>query len=789
MSRRSIPIPAVLLLCSLLPALPNPVSAQASRPAPRAPALERPVANPIVAAPGYRRAVERGTRTTQGVPGPNYWQQSARYTIAARLDVPAKRLEGTTRIVYRNASPDTLRRLFVQLIQDIHREDAVRHYPTEVTGGYSFTRVAAAGRVLEVAQGGPRGPGYAVQMGSMFILPPAPVAPRDSILLEFDWSFRVPQRGGRMGWNGDDLFFLAYFYPQMAVYDDVVGWQTDPFMGVAEFYSGFAEYDVTLDVPHGWVVQGTGRLLNEREVLPETIIRRLRQAEASDSVVSILTEQDFGPGRATLESPDGRLRWHFAADSVRDVAYSVTRASRWDAVRTSVGDRDGDGRPEYSRAEAIWRPAHARWAQGARYARHAIAFHSRNVGFAYPYLHATAVESDGIIGGGMEYPMITAIGGYDQASDTALYGVITHELAHNWMPMVVNVDERRHGWMDEGTTSFNDDQGSADFYPGYSTERNEFDGYIARARTGEEGALMRYSDYLDNVGHYGVHAYQKPASLLISLRGLLGTEAFYRAYRGFHRTWAFRQPKPWDFFNYFNASSGQDLSWFWRTWYYETWTLDQSVAGVTAGPRGTEIVVRDVGDAPMPARLTITLANGDTLQREIPVATWLGGTRSATVTVPRGREVVRVEIDARGEFPDVSRKNNFWAREAEALPQSLRPAVRNDLVRMRTPLLGRGYRAEGELLSGARGNGTDTRMVTLQAGVPYAILAVCDEECGDIDTRISDPSGGRVAQDGGDDDTPVLEFTAPVTGQYRLDVIMAVCRASSCSWGGQVFRR
>jgi hypothetical protein len=300
---------------------------------------------------------------------------------------------------------------------------------------------------------------------------------------------------------------------------------------------------------------------------------------------------------------------------------------------------------------------------------------------------------------------------------------------------------------------------------------------------------MRFSDALDNVGQYGVYAYQKPASLLISLRGLLGPDAFNRAYQGYLRAWAFRHPKPWDFFNYFNASSGQDLSWFWRTWYYETWTLDQSIASVTAGPRGTAIVVRDLGDAPMPARLTITLANGDTLQREIPVATWLGGTRTATVTVPRGRVVTRVEIDARGEFPDISRKNNIWAQEAEALPQSLRPAVRNDLVRMRTPLLGRGYRAEGDLLTGARGNGTDPRTLTLQAGVPYAMVAVCDEACGDIDLFLFDPSGAQVATDQGDDDTPVIEFTPPTAGSYRLEVRMFSCRTATCGWGAQVFRR
>lgn len=211
--------------------------------------LERPVANPIVASREFRRAVANGTRTDEGVPGPNYWQQWARYAIAARLDVEAKRLEGTTRILYRNASPDSLRVLVVQLIQNFHRDDALRHRPAEITGGYTITRVTLGGQPLHGAQPG-SGPGYAFYLTNMVVFPQAPIPPHDSVVLEMDWSFTIPRAGagGRMGWNGDDLFFLAYWYPQMAVYDDVVSWQQDPFLGTAEFYAGFAEYDVTLDL-------------------------------------------------------------------------------------------------------------------------------------------------------------------------------------------------------------------------------------------------------------------------------------------------------------------------------------------------------------------------------------------------------------------------------------------------------------------------------------------------------------------------------------------------------------
>lgn len=300
--------------------------------------------------------------------------------------------------------------------------------------------------------------------------------------------------------------------------------------------------------------------------------------------------------------------------------------------------------------------------------------------------------------------------------------------------------------------------------------------------------MMRWSDHLDSPNHYVIYAYQKPATLLIALRHLLGDTTFARVYQGYLRTWAFHQPKPWDFFAYFDAAGDGDLSWFWRSWYYETWTLDQSVASVTAGPRGTDVVVRDLGDAPMPARLTIALAGGDTLQREIPVSTWLGGTRTATVT--RGRVVTAVEIDARHGFPDIMRKNNFWSREIDSLPAALPVAVRSDLVRAAALLRREGYRPEGAVRHGAlAARSDDSLTLSLDAGVRYAILGGCDTSCADVDLRLAGPASATLAQDAGNDDTPLLEFTAPAAGKYWLEMAMWRCRTGACAWGVRVFRR
>jgi hypothetical protein len=634
--------------------------------------LRRPIPYPVVPPAGFQRAIEAGTRTTDGRPGALYWQQWTDYRLRARLLPEEKRVEGSAHLVYHNRSPYGLRAVVLQLFQNLHAEGVARKSPSEVTGGVDIQRVAAGGvELTEITRRG-EGAGYGIDGTTMPILLPQPLASGDSLEIEVDWAFKVPQRGasGRMGWSEDDLFHIAYWYPQMAVFDDVVGWQADPFLGGAEFYMGFGSYDLSVEAPEGWVIMATGELTNAEQVLPAAVLERYRQAQDSDDVVHILTETDFGPGTATLSSESGYLTWEFHSDTVRDVAFSAMSESLWDAARTPVGDRDGDGDIDYALINAFYRANAPLWREQWRYGQHSIDFLSRWTGYPYPWPHMTSVEGGGIIGGGMEFPMMTLMGSYNsrQASDTSLYGVTAHELAHMWFPMIVGVDERRRAWMDEGTTSFNGDHASDEFYPGTDSHADTRQGYLAIARMGREGELMRHSDYHYPGPAYGTASYSKPATLLNTLRALIGRETFDAAYHEFIDTWAYKHPKPWDFFNFFSTASGMDLDWFWRAWYYETWTLDHSVAEVHNDPDGATIVIEDRGWAPMPARLTITREGGETLEREVPVDVWLSGATRAEVAVSAGPPVVRVELDPDHDFPDIDRSNDVWERTEQISP-------------------------------------------------------------------------------------------------------------------------
>lgn len=642
-----------------------------ARSAPPAPAptaepaavAERPVPGPLVPPPEFQAAVERGTRTLEGDPGPRYWQNWTDYTLRTRLHPAQKRLEGSAEILYHNRSPDVLEVLVLDLDLNLHAPGVPRNEPAEVTGGVEIGRVSVGGEAAREAAPGVRGARYEVRGTKMVIAPPRPVAPGATIPLEIDWAFRIPQAGAgeRMGYSGENLFFLAYWYPRMAVYDDVGGWHPDPFLGTAEFYSGFGSYDVTVEAPEGWVVMGTGRLANPEEVLAPEVVRRLRLAEASDSVVLVAAPDSLGP--ATARAADGWLRWRFQADTARDVAFSATRESRWEAARTAVGDRDGDGEVDYTRVDAIYRTPAFRWRNVVQYGQHAVDFLSRYTGLPYPWPHMSAVEGAEIIGGGMEYPMMTLIGDYTAASDEALYWVTAHEIAHMWVPMIVATDERRHAWIDEGITTFQENRARLERFPGApDPDSLEALDYLRVALAGMEGEMMRRSDYHYTTPAYVVATYRKPSTVLVALRGLLGEEVFHRALRDFIHDWAYKHPQPWDLWNTFESVSGRDLDWFWQSWYFETWVLDQAVGNVTPGPEGTTIEVLDLGTAPMPALLAITRAGGEVLRREVPEETWLAGRRSATVTVPPGPPVVRVEIDPEGYFPDVNPENDVWTR-------------------------------------------------------------------------------------------------------------------------------
>jgi hypothetical protein len=606
----------------------------------------------------HERAVAAGTRTHTGAPGPRYWQQWAEYRLEAELNPISKRLTGKGTITYHNRSPSTLRDVYVHLLHNIFAPDS-RHN-TDVpwaVEGMELSRVTAQGQALKEGEG--EGAGYEIDGTIMRIRLPRPLSPGDSSRFDFNWRIRIPPDGAPRGGQDGEVYYISYWYPQMAVYDDINGWQTDQYLGNAEFYMGYGNYDLALTVPAGWLVNATGRLRNPEEVLSPQTQSRLNSAAQSSDIVHVVTEQDRKAGVSTTAGTNGKLTWRYRAENVRDVSWAASAKYLWDATHAVVGDMNGDSRPDTTAIHALYRPEQRRshWDRSARYSKHSIEFFSDYL-LPYPYPHMTAVDGPTSCGG-MEYPMMTCIGG--QWDTLGLYEVTAHEIGHMWFPMIVGSDEKRYAWMDEGLTQFDQSQAMADFFKGFDDEARNRKNYLDFAEMGNEVELMRHGDRYPTYSSYGVASYYKPATIMVALRSVLGTDVFNRAYREYIRQWAYKHPAPYDLFNTFEQVSGRDLSWFWRSWFFENWKLDQAIDTVTTVGDSLEIIVTNEGKALMPVLLTITRIDGREEPLTLPVDVWLQDDRQA-VRVPRNPAVRNIEIDVEKNFPDLDRSNQVWPR-------------------------------------------------------------------------------------------------------------------------------
>src|SRR6266850_2555113 len=398
-------------------------------------------------------------REGSGAPGPRYWQQRADYTIRASLDTATHVIAGSETIRYTNNSPDTLRYVWLQLDQNIYKANSrgAALNPTDARfagrgfeGGYTIEYVRAVRRIGQAAG---RIPLTSTDNGTMMRVElDRPLPPGGGAELELAYRFEVPEHGsdrmGREQFPGGWLYEVAQWYPRVAVYDDVRGWNTEQYLGQGEFYLEYGDFDVSITVPRSFIVAATGTLTNGVEVLTAGQRARLVRAARSDTTVAIIPKTEVGQPLSRPAGPRPTLTWHFAAKNVRDVAWAAAANFIWDA-----SGYDG------ILIQSFYPPeANADWARSTEYARHSIKHYSEKW---LPYPYPTAINVAGPVGG-MEYPMIVFCG--HRAGSRALFGVTTHELGHQWFPMIVGSNERLYAWMDEGFNTFMNIYSTLAFY-------------------------------------------------------------------------------------------------------------------------------------------------------------------------------------------------------------------------------------------------------------------------------------------------------------------------------------
>ena len=595
------------------------------------------------------QAYRNGTRAKIGKPGPKYWQNRARYEISVTALPPDRTVRGTERVVYVNDSPDTLRNLSIRLFLNIHKPGATRDGgagPDYLTSGVHVDAFAVNG------QAHPWGDDTRTFTVKRVMLP-APLLPHDSVRLSFDWHYEISREGNREGMIDSTTWFLAYFYPRVAVYDDYNGWDTMPFTDTQEFYSDFNDYDVTINVPANYVVWGTGTLTNASTVLQPATLARFQQSMTSDSTIHVATLDDVRAKRVTAAGPVNA--WHFSARHIPDVAFNLSDHYVWDAGSVLVDDATR----RRASVQAAYNDTAADYHHMVQFGRHALDWLSHNwPGVPYPYEKTTVVQGPA----GMEYPMMAN----DEAYPDTVFSrfVAEHEIAHTYMPFYMGINESRYAFMDEGwATTFEYLIGTADLGKERATSAfQEFrvNRWINDPSPLQDLPIITPADALHG-GAYGNNAYGKPALGYLALKDMLGDSLFRTALHGYMDRWNGKHPIPWDFFNSVNDLTGRNLNWFWNRWFFSNGYIDRAIADVRKTGRRYAVTLENIGGMPAPVDVVATWADGTSDTYHQTSAIWQANARRAVVNLP-AQKVLRSLALSGGIWVDADSTNDHWPR-------------------------------------------------------------------------------------------------------------------------------
>ena len=539
------------------------------------------------------------SRPATGEPGPDYWQQRADYKIKIKLDETSRSVSGTETIKYTNNSPLTLNYIWIQLDQNIFKQDSINNLTRPWWGENKSVDFSTLRRqnFMDNFNGGFRDLSFKInnKVAQTFLVGThirlnleKPLKPKESTEINISWSYALVEENAvraRNGYesfaDGNDIFLLAQWYPRVTVFSDYEGWHNKEFIGNGEFTLEFGNYEVEITVPSDHVVAATGVLINDNDVLSATQKKRMLKAKKSEKPIFIITPEEALKNE--LEKTTQTKTWIFKAENVRDFAWTSSRKFIWDAAGFRQDSKDNPLVMAMSfypnEGEPLW----------SKYSTEAV-MHTMKVyskySFDYPY--PTAQSINGPVGG-MEYPMITFNGPrteleedgtrtYSRSEKEFLIGVVIHEIGHIYFPMIVNSDERQWTWMDEGLNTFIQYLAEKEWDINYRSDRGEPRWITDFMSSRNQVPIMTNSESLLQFGN---NAYAKPATALVILREtILGRELFDQAFKEYANRWKFKRPTPYDFFRTMEESSGVDLDWFWRGWFYSTDHVDISLNNI-----------------------------------------------------------------------------------------------------------------------------------------------------------------------------------------------------------------
>ncbi len=546
-------------------------------------------------------AYEKGTRSLDGKTGAEYWQNSTDYKIQVEVDPTTYQIVGNEEITYYNNSPDSLKRIVLRLYPNVFKKGSARDYeinPKSVTDGVTIEKITIEDLSINLENQSI----FRVMSTVGIIFLQKPVPPKTSVKLEIAWKFNLAANPiWRMGVYDSTTVFVGYWYPQIAVYDDIDGWDLYNHGGQEEFYNDFSNFEVSITVPNKFGVWATGDLQNPEKVLAEQILNKYLEAKESDTVVRIITENDLKSSQL-FNIDESKNTWEFKSNGVTDFAFALSDHYLWDGLQTIVDSTNN----KTVFIQAVYPAESPDYFHIAEISKKIINYYSNLMtGVIFPFSSFTAFNN-GQSGGGMEFPMIINDGSPSKLDETI--ALTAHELTHQYFPFYVGTNEKKYAFMDEGFAVMLPYKYIEEEVGFNSRLLNTVTAYEAIAGSDADIPPMVPSLFLSYVS-YRNSAYNRPSLAYNILKDMIGDQLFFQAMQEFIQRWKGKHPTPYDFYFTFNDFTGQDLSWFWKPWFFESGYPDLAIDRVEVNNKKVEISIGKVGNVPTPIKLKIVYEN------------------------------------------------------------------------------------------------------------------------------------------------------------------------------------
>ncbi|WP_432711646.1 M1 family metallopeptidase [Pedobacter sp.] len=586
-------------------------------------------------------AFTKGTRSVSGKPGPHYWQNTADYDIKASFDPATRLLKGSVEIEYLNNSPDSLHQLWFKLYPNLYQKGVSRKAKIndrDLGEGVKITALEVGGQIIK--------PASRVADGTNLSVNIAGLAPGKKLKVNVTYSY-ILNKGShlRTGQVNNGSHFIAYFFPRIAVYDDIDGWNKFAYTGEEEFYNDFCNFKAELTVPQNFVVWATGDLTNASAVLQKDIVKRLRQAETSDEVVDVITKADLDSKSVTKAKVN---TWNFEARNVTDFAFALSDHYVWKSSSLVVDSAT----LRRTRVDAVFNLSHKDYVEVIDFARQTVAAMSFVFPkWPFPYSHETIF--DGL--DQMEYPMMVNDNPVAKREDAITLTV--HEIFHTMFPFYMGTNETKYAWMDEGWATI------GEWLIGPMIDPSMVDTYGIgptgmTSGTKHDSPIVTPTTQLQGPGVF-TNSYPKPGLGYLFVKDYLGDSLFNKALHHYISQWQGKHPVPQDFFNCMNEGSGKNLNWFWQRWFYEEGVTDLAITAVDKNETGYAVTILNKSSKPMPIELLVQYSDGSTGKIHETIGVWESNTPKVTIPINGMKAIKRVVLGS-AHVPDKDNSDNSF---------------------------------------------------------------------------------------------------------------------------------